>query len=171
MGEYAQEVMTARWVWEGVLDALGRPGFDVDLFNDAQTRGNVRARRHITFPDEDALDRRCWARGRGEVFWGNPPFECPTLGQTLRKASEQDWSFDQLVLLVPLRPHRVYWRPAWTSKLEVHLPAHAFEGEENTFPLPLALLYWGPFCVRVARGLRKLGTVVRDAPVDMTRSR
>ncbi len=155
-----QDVMSPGWLWEAVLLALGRERFNVDLFCDVRTQRNVRSWSSICWPFNDAkVDP--W---QGEPFrgcpiwsaWGNPPFD--SLDWVLERAASMRWdssSKSELVLLVPLRPHRNFWVHAHTSDVEVHLPAFAFEGEPDSFPFPCALLYWGPRSLQFAQSIRE----------------
>lgn len=164
---YDQDVMTPRTHWSAVLRVLGRERFDVDLFTDARTRHNVPSVRDIVWPQQDARVEP-WVgvsevRGMPYCAWGNPPFG--ELAWVLERAASIDWrALDaELTLLVPLRPHRVYWDHAHTSDLEVHLRAFAFEGQTNTFPLPCCLLHWGARAEQL--DFAELGAVVRTAPL------
>ena len=94
-------------------------------------------------------------RGDGlEVFWedflktfGNPPWG--NCGAFLKRAYEAatfhrrgslDWSIQ---LLTPLRPHRVYWKWAYTADAWCLLKPVAYEGFEHQMPTPCVWLYWG----------------------------
>lgn len=69
----------------------------------------------------------------------NPPYK--TLEEWLEMSLKQTTDH---VILVPVRPHRVWWR-AWAREMEiVYLNPVKFMGHDQCFPAPLCLARPGP---------------------------
>ncbi len=80
----------------------------------------------------------------------------------MRAAGETDWSIQ---MLVPLRPHRNYWAPAYSANAWCLLKPVRFVGFDEQMPTPCAWLYWGSD----VRGFRdvfhfKQGMVLTELP-------
>ncbi len=123
-----------------ILEALrAYAPIDLDPFTCERTAGHTAARYAYRWPDSDALalpwTRRPTHSGSWHVF-ANPPFD--RLGDVLAHIEGQAWggTDSELSALLPIRSHRRYWRHVASASAVVELPAFAFEGHANAFPLP-----------------------------------
>lgn len=97
----------------------------------------VRARRRIMLP-ECGL-RAVWG-GSTTVFM-NPPFE--DLGLWLFKAWWNATFFGcDVIALIPVRSHRVYWWPVWAADRVVFTPALSFGGLGAKAPFACIYVLW-----------------------------
>lgn len=85
-----------------------------------------------------------WTRARSglDVMWPertycNPPYA--DLKQWLPKCAESL----ETIALVPVRPHRKWWRAASMTAEVCYLDPLKFHGYAQTFPAPLCVMYWG----------------------------
>ncbi len=109
-----------------------------------------------------------WDRHR-HIFinppWGNmAPFiaKAHEFAAAMRAAGETDWSIQ---MLVPLRPHRNYWAPAYSADAWCLLKPVRFIGFEEQMPTPCAWLYWGSDVKRFRRVFHlKQGVVLTTLP-------
>ncbi len=73
--------------------------------------------------------------------YANPPFRF--LKQWLGKARTEG-AVCEVMMLAPVRPHRVWWREARESAAATAwLNPVIFRDYKSGFPVPMALLYWG----------------------------
>jgi hypothetical protein len=86
----------------------------------------------------------------------NPPYAHPYLSYWLQKAQAEHMRFGhEIMLLCPVRPHRIWWREALSSCSSIaYLNPVQFIGSESAAPFPLCVFYWGDrlhtfdYCVR-----------------------
>lgn len=177
----------ARFLAPATRGGLTRDGedLDVDVLDDEQLyvdldpcwNASSPVRAHVCWTELDDALARDW--GSSLPVWGgpfghggppgsifcNPPWE--DIGPWLERcAAARDHA--EVIALVPLRPHRNNFDAAFSADAWCFLPPVAFEGEDNAFPLPCVLLYWGPrtgaFCRFFAGRERWQGRVLtRDA--------
>ncbi len=96
--------------------------------------------KHGPGPTELARARGRWRQHPGLVrtLHCNPPWE--DMQTWLPRIAEAAAEGLVVRAVVPLRPHRVYWR--WPEAI-CYVPPIAFEGEKHGFPGPVAVLAWG----------------------------
>ena len=143
-GEREQTVLTPTLVLDPLRSVWGRIAFDpcappgkslVDAEHEARLPLNGLAFRWI--------DRT----------YCNPPFVdlAPWLAPQIESGARVAW-------LVPVRPHRRWWR-TWARTLDtiVFLNPFAFVGHTQTFPAPLCVGYRGHDAAQIVEAYRDLG--------------
>lgn len=81
--------------------------------------------------------------GESGIVYVNPPYV--DLEEWLAKSRNEAAQGVEIILLGPVRPHRVWWCDAWESAdAKGWLWPVTFGGHVQSFPAPLALWYWGP---------------------------
>ena len=96
-----------------------------------------------TFSEGAWGEERAYTGGLGKGFtYANPVYKF--LDQWLAKAVSEAEHGHEIMLLCPVRPHRVWWRAAErTTTKTCYLNPVKFVGEKSSLPLPLAMMYWG----------------------------
>ncbi len=155
-GERPQEIYTPeallaplRELWDGIaLDPCSGPGSIVGATESFYVSKKVRIGKsgkeqiHYTpDPGEQSGLELPWL----DRTYSNPPFG--ELEEWMYKAAYEGMRRGlEVAQLVPVRPHRKWWRAVRrTANQLIWLDPVFFVGYDSGFPAPLAMLYWGSF--------------------------
>lgn len=152
-GERPQEIYTP----QPIVAALLRMWPHIELDPCHGPDSIVLARRHYYVPPTliqtpAGRTKRIFRPGPGDsdglsLAWDsftycNPPFAL--LREWMIKAALEARQHPEIAVLVPVRPHRTWWRDIRsTASATAWLNPVTFVDYPSAFPAPLALLYWG----------------------------
>lgn len=152
-GERPQEIYTPQYIVDAILKVWGTVQFDPcwgpGSLVPSLTHAYVPPRYEIPAVGKPKLVFRA-AEDEEDglvVAWPdrtyvNPPFKF--LKAWMAKARSEARSGAEIMLLCPVRPHRVWWRQTHVEASAVcYLNPVKFEGYKSTFPQPMCLMYFG----------------------------
>ncbi len=159
-----QEILTPPSILDPLIEFWG----DIALDPCSDADGSVPAQAHLRGSafNEDGLAAQ-WPDGT----FVNPPYG--KLKDWLGCVVEQlpDGERREIVMLIPVRSHRKWWRAAAREASEVlYLNPIKFVGYDQAFPAPLCLFYFGSFCSEFREAFAAIGCSVVPrcvyAPLD-----